>query len=99
MNIIRYKPRSGIESWGAWPEDVQEILQKFNKKGKLTFARIYGTHPILAMFNTKLDTPIFQCELCKEWHEPAKNGVAIYCDTAVCDFCMITIARLENKNE
>lgn len=86
MKTLKVLPKSGIESWGSWPDDVLPILTKWNKKGKLTFRRINYWRE-----NPKV---IFQCETCLEWHEPASNGVAVLNEQALCDICLIVAARL-----
>lgn len=85
VNTISFRPRSGIESWDSWPEDVRALLKQWNKERDLTFTRIddvVGAYPI-----------IFQCEVCHEWYRPSKNGVCVYFDKAMCDHCMVIHAR------
>ena len=80
MNTIRVHARSGIEGWSGWPGDVVDTLRFWNRHSLLTFARL-------------LPHRIFQCEGCHDWHEPARNGVAVYGGKAYCDGCLVVIAR------
>ena len=86
MKTLRVLPRSGIESWNSWPDDVLPILTKWNKSKELTFVRINYWRG-----NPKV---IFQCEACLEWHEPASNGVAVLEGQTLCDMCLIVAARI-----
>lgn len=88
MKTLTIHPKSDIESWGAWPDDVRSILEEWNKKHALTFVRVGMGWP------WERKRKIFQCQACEEWHEPPKNGVAVYKDMPLCDQCLIRYARV-----
>lgn len=83
IETIEIEYRSGIESWGGWPDDVVNTLKLWNKRGELTFTRI----GVLGKRR------VFRCVTCQKWHEPASNGVAVKDGHAYCDGCLIVLAR------
>ena len=86
-DTVKYKRKSGIESWGGWPSDVRDILWTWNhgRDHRLTFGRVGAT-------------TLFRCAGCDEWCEPAGNGVACLDGRQLCDPCLIVVARWENPS-
>lgn len=82
MKTLAVRPPSGIRTWDDWPTDVVEVLREWNRKKELSFIYISNGHVRV----------IFQCEVCEDWHTPQAT-VGVLRKRAVCDSCLIKIAR------
>lgn len=96
--IIRepIKPRSEINRWADWPDDVREELKAWNRQR----APFPGWHYRLGFYragplrNGAYPLRTFRCSECKYlcMHHP--NGTATLDGyTKVCDECLIHLAR------
>lgn len=83
---VPIKPRSAINSWDGWPEDVVGALRRWNS-GHLSFRRsATGSlfSPVYA---------VFKCEDCEEFCETHPHGAAVLDGAWLCDDCLIARAR------
>ena len=85
VETIDIQPRSGINTWNDWPEDVVEQLRKWNKRHQLSFRYLC---PIGVR-------RIFKCSGCLKWNECGTSTTAIMDEKAFCDSCMIIQARFQ----
>jgi hypothetical protein len=99
------KPKSGIVSWGGWPDDVREQIRRWNRTGKLSFLYLRPS--------TFFGQRAHLCSECCELFEP-QSTVSVFDEKFVqwtglpdrvrrgrifCDLCLIEKARLSAANE
>jgi hypothetical protein len=76
------KPATRINTWTAWPPDVEPILRDWHRnRGHLTFTR----------------GPIFKCVDCTRFCEAHQHGAAVLKGDWLCDECLIARARAQKK--
>lgn len=98
-NPLGAKPRSEINSWEGWPDDVRDLLRHWNKQRRLSFrggsfdwGRI-GAQPRYRQGGFDFTQAVFRCHSCQAPCETHPSGRAELDARPYCDLCLIALAR------
>lgn len=93
------KPRSEINSWEGWPDDVRDLLRHWNRQRRLSFrggsfdwGRI-GVQPRYSGAGFDFTQAVFRCTSCQAPCETHPSGRAELDLRPYCDPCLIELAR------
>lgn len=84
INWPKVRPAGPIASWGGWPDDVREVLLRWNK-GK-------DGHT-LSFVGLSASWKVFVCARCEQFCEWQRNGTCRIDDDLYCDDCVIELVR------
>lgn len=98
-NPLGVKPRSEINGWDGWPEDVRDLLRHWNKQRRLSFrggsfdwGRI-GVQPRYSRGRLDFSQAVFRCFKCQAPCKTHPSGRAELDSRPYCDACLIELAR------
>jgi hypothetical protein len=77
-----------IKSWGGWPEDVEPILRRWNKRRGLRFGYAPGRSTVNGVV-------YFMCADCGRFIQSLHYMDAVLSGRPYCEDCLIALARTE----
>lgn len=79
-----------IKSWNGWPEDVRNIILRWNNSKDLSFSYT-GTGSVNGI-------QYFICDDCNRFIEVRGSDRCVFKGASYCEDCLIELARNENHN-
>jgi hypothetical protein len=85
---VPVKPRTSINTWDGWPDDVRTTLRHWNGGHRGLSFRRSATGSIF-----EPTVSVFKCSDCEQFCEPHPHGAAVLKGDWLCDDCLIARAR------